>query len=116
MTDQLTFDIAPIVQPSHTTRASIDERFNEFHHANRWVYQQLEAMTAELITAGQKRIGMKMLIEVLRWRYFRQTFDTTSGFKLNNDYTSRYARLLLTAHPEWAGVFETRALSSERAA
>lgn len=117
MTEQpALFDIAPLVQPTLTSRASIDDRFSAFHHANRWVYQQLEAMTTDLITSGQTRVGMKMLIEVLRWRYFRQTFDTSSGFRLNNDYTSRYARLLLAAHPEWDGVFQTRALAGERAA
>jgi hypothetical protein len=117
VTDQpALFDMAPLVQPTHASRASIDERFTAFHHANRWVYQQLEVMTAELLLSGQTRVGMKMLIEVLRWRYFRQTFDTSSGFRLNNDYTSRYARLLLATHPEWDGVFEIRALASERAA
>lgn len=109
MPEQLALDIAPLVPAVGTT---IDERFTSFHEQNGWVYRALEAMTADLITAGQRRVGMKMLVEVLRWRYFRQTFDPSSPFRLNNDYTSRYARLLLADHPEWAGVFETRELRS----
>lgn len=108
-TEQLTLDIAPLVPAVGVT---LEERFQSFHDGNGWVYRALEAMTAELVTAGQKRIGMKMLIEVLRWRYFRQTFDTSSPFRLNNSYTSRYVRLLIANHPEWAGVFETRELRS----
>lgn len=109
MSDQLTLDvdIAPLVPATGTT---IDERFQDFHQQNGWVYRQLEAMTADLLAAGQRRVGMKMLVEVLRWRYFRQTFDPSSPFRLNNDYTSRYARLLIAEHPEWAGVFELREL------
>lgn len=111
MTDQLTFDvdIAPLIPASGAT---IDERFRDFHTQNGWVYRQLEAMTTELVAAGQRRVGMKMLVEVLRWRYFRQTFDPSSPFRLNNDYTSRYSRLLIADHPEWADVFETRELRS----
>lgn len=111
MTDQLTLDvdIRPLIA---ATGATIDERFRDFHTQNAWVYTALEAMTIEMLAAGQRRVGMKMLVEVLRWRYFRQTFDPSSPFRLNNDYTSRYARLLIAAHPDWAGVFETRELRS----
>lgn len=109
MTEQLTLDV-PIQPLVAGIGATIDERFHDFHRRNAWVYTALETMTAELVASGQRRGGMKMLVEVLRWRYFRQTFDTSSPFRLNNDYTSRYARLLLAAHPEWDRVFETREL------
>jgi hypothetical protein len=107
--EQLEFDIWPLVPAVGKT---IDERFASFHHANGWVFRALELMTGDLVAGGQRRVGMKMLIEVLRYRYFRQTFDPSSPFRLNNDYTSRYTRLLVAAHPEWADVFETRELRS----
>lgn len=107
MTEQLHLDIHPApLQPG--TGATIDDRFHDFHRKNPWVYAALEAMTADLIASGQRRIGMKMLTEVLRWRYYRQSIG--SRFKLDNSLTSRYARLLIAEHPEWDGVFETRRL------
>ena len=106
-TEQLMFDVAPLVPAVGVT---IQERFDSFHAANGWVYRALERMTADLLSRGRSRVGMKMLVEVIRWNYSRQTTDPASQFRLNNDYTSRYARLLTDAHPEWAGVFETRTL------
>lgn len=107
MTEQLTFDVQPLVAAIGDT---IQDRFQSFHDQNGWVYLALEQMTADLVRRGRRRVGMKMLVEVIRWNYARQTSDPSSGFKLNNDYTSRYARLLIEAHPDWAGVFETREL------
>jgi len=50
-----------------------------------------------------------MLWEVLRWNRFLATADP-EAWKLNNNYHSRYARLLMTNNPELAGVFELREL------
>lgn len=107
MTEQLTLNIAPLIPAVGDT---IQDRFESFHASNAWVYEALEQMTADLVARGRRRVGMKMLVEVIRWNYARQTVDPASGFRLNNDYTSRYARLLIDAHPTWADVFETREL------
>lgn len=105
--EQLVFDTAPLVPAVGVT---IQDRFDSFHDANGWVFRALEQLTTDLVRRGRRRVGMKMLVEVIRWNYSRQTTDAASTFKLNNDYTSRYARLLVDAHPEWADVFETREL------
>lgn len=109
MTDtvQLTLPIGPLAQVDgrHLT---IDERFAAFDAANPWVYAALEKLTADWLYTGHKRVGMKMLTEVLRWQYARQT--TGSDFKLDNSLTSRYARKLVAEHPEWAGAIEMRKL------
>ena len=91
---------------------SIQEAFDRFHAANPWVYTELRSMTLELVRAGRDRIGMKMLFEVLRWRWLRATTDTSSTFHLNNSYTSRYARLIAENTPELEGVFETRRIKT----
>ncbi len=106
-TDQLALDLAPVVQPA-TVGGSIQERFEAFHDANPWVCRALEQLTADLVGRGRRRIGIKSLFEVLRWHYNRATEG--DDFRLNNSYTSRYARLLIDRHPEWADVFETREL------
>ena len=51
---------------------------------------------------------MKMLFEVVRWNRLLRTGDR--GFKLNNNFTAYYARLLMEREPELRGMFETRKL------
>jgi hypothetical protein len=87
----------------------IQEDFEQFHRRNPWVYGALRELTADLVQRGRRRIGVGMLFEVLRWQVARGTFDAASDFKLNNNYRSRYARLL---DIEFPGVFEMRELKS----
>lgn len=85
---------------------SIQSRFERFHDANPWVLTKLEEMTGELVARGRRRIGIAMLFEVIRWEHLRST--TGDPFRLNNSFRSRYVRLMIHRHPEWADVFETR--------
>lgn len=107
---QLELDIEGLVAPTYEKDATIQERFEAFHAANPWVYRAFEQLTEDWLRTGHQRIGMKMLAEILRWEYGRQTKGDV--FKLNNTLVSRYARLLIDRHPEWADVFETRELKS----
>jgi hypothetical protein len=45
-------------------------------------------------------------------RFMRALTTTADDFKLNNDFTSRYARLLMQSEPELDGFFEVRELRS----
>lgn len=101
------------LQPSWPELApppTIEAHFQAFHAANPWVYDALEHLAADLLSRGRRRIGIRMLWEVVRWQYERQTTDPSSSFKANDHYHSRYARLLIARHPEWADAFETREL------
>jgi hypothetical protein len=91
-------------------RPSIDERFDAFHAAHPWVYEALEELTAEWVAGGGGRISVKALFERLRW----PPSGDVGGepYRLNNVFTSRYARLLCREHPEWASAFELRRLRS----
>lgn len=102
---QLTLELEPLDQA--VEGETIQERFESFHALNPWVYRAFVRLTAEWLEAGHSHIGMKMLTEVLRWQYGQTVGDE---FKLNNNYTSRYVRLLIDEHPEYAEVFETREL------
>jgi hypothetical protein len=55
-------------------------------------------------------MGIKMLWEVARWNRFLRTND--EKYKLNNNYHSRYARLIMQKEPGLAGIFDTRELKS----
>lgn len=94
--------------PAYPRGATAQERFEAFHRANPAVYDALERMTAELVAAGRTRVGIGMLFEVLRWQHQLRTAG--GDFKLNNNFRSRYARLLMDRHPEWNDVFELRRL------
>jgi len=89
------------------------EKFERFHELNPQVFSALEKMTTELTNRGRKRIGIKMLFEVLRWNYYMETNDPNSDFKINNNYAPYYSRLLIDKHPEWANVFELRTIRSK---
>lgn len=88
-------------------KRTIDEAFAVFHAENPQVYAELRMLALRARRRGATRIGIGMLFEVLRWR---QTLRTDGdAYKLNNNYRSRYARMLMR-EPELAGCFETRGL------
>ena len=89
---------------------TIEEKFNEFHKENPEVYKQLVSMSRQLKVAGHKKCGMKMLFEILRWRSMLKTQG--DEYKLPNNYTSRYARLIMENEPGLEGFFETRSLQT----
>lgn len=95
-----------VVDLPHT--ATPRERFEAFHQRNPRVLTELERMTALMVRRGRKRIGIKMLFEVLRWNYYLTTDDPDSEYRLNNNYTAYYARLIIARHPEWGDVFVLR--------
>lgn len=89
-------------------KPTIEELFLAFHSANPNVYAALCRLARQAVAKGRKRVGMKMLFEVVRWEVFLTT--QKDEFKLNNNYTARYARLIMEQEPDLAGVFETREL------
>lgn len=108
--DQLElFDIVPA-----SSGLTIEEAFEEFHRNNPHVYRNLRYLALKAVRAGRRKIGMKLLFERLRWEYFLDTKREEGDFALNNNFTSRYARLLMQNEPELAGRFETRELRPER--
>lgn len=102
--EQLRFDWLPLVPVKR--RGSIQEQFEEFHRLNPHVYRLLRRMAREYRDAGNRHCGMKALWETLRFNSGVQTRG--NGYKLDNNFTSRYARLLMEQEPDLAGFFETR--------
>ncbi len=89
---------------------TLQEKFEEFHALNPWVYERLERLILDMLAKGHQKVGLRMLFEVLRWEHAMSTIDPHSKFKLNNNYSPRYARLLISNHVTWADVIETRIL------
>ena len=87
-----------------------DAKFQEFHAENPQVYTALRDRALQLKRKGWNHYGIKAIVEVVR---FHRALETTDpDFKLNNNYSSRYARILMDEEPELAGFFQTRELKS----
>jgi hypothetical protein len=95
--------------PTTVDESRIDRAFAEFHAANPDVYRCLVSLARDLRARGHQRLGIGMLFEVVRWQRHMTTVDA-DGFKLNNNYRSRYARLIMADEPDLAGAFELREL------
>jgi hypothetical protein len=105
MSDQFDFDFSPIEEEIYDDLAS---RFERFHTNNPHVYRNLVKLARQF---REKRpeatLGIKMLFEVLRWNYY-MTIDTTEEYKLCNDFTAAYSRLIMKQEPDLAGIFKIK--------
>lgn len=82
----------------------IDAKFAEFHQANPSVLDEMLRLARARVTAGATRIGVKAL-----WEELRSWLKVTGGeYKLNNNFTSLYARKLIERDPSLATVIELR--------
>ena len=91
---------------------SIDERFARFHKDNPQIYSLLRRFSLTAKNKGFHNYGMKAIFEVVRWHMNVET-KSRDGFKLSNEYTSRYARLLDREEPQLRGFFNMRSLRSD---
>ena len=102
----LEYDDTP---PKPVFADSIQTKFEEFHAKHPGVYEALVSLAYEAQDAGRKRVGMAQLFEVLRW----QMMSWTDGdYKLNNNFRSRYARLIMRQEETLSDMFEIRSLSA----
>lgn len=93
------------------TEASIQTRFEAFHQKHPEVYKTLVRLAFELKARGFRRYGLKSLFERVRW-HFQVDLDLGEDWKINNNYSSRYARKLMAEFPELDGFFELRELKA----
>ena len=91
------------------TNAGYPREFMYFHLNNPHIYQHLVELTHKRMDAGHKRGSIKQMFEVLRWEYDLTTTD--NKFKLNNNYTAWYSRLLMDHIPRFNDFFELRKLN-----
>ena len=108
---QLDLTFTPLVKPT-AKPGSIQDKFLSFHEANPHVYKNLVSMARKLKSKGIKKIGIGMLFESLRWHYLLETDDPESDYKLNNNYRSRYARLIMSTEDDLFGIFNLRNLTA----
>lgn len=89
------------------SEASIDAAFHRFNLENPHVRILFCGFAFELLLRGRSG-SAKLIFERMRWEYLVSTTDV--DFKLNNNYTSRMARLAMDTYPSLRGFFELRVL------
>tara|TARA_R110000737_G_C14524521_1_gene476009 strand:+ start:101 stop:406 length:306 start_codon:yes stop_codon:yes gene_type:complete len=97
---------------SKTNGVTIKDSFDQFHITNPQVYSIFEAKAFAAIKMGKTKMSSKLILNVIRWEAFIQTTDVNSTYKINDAYTSHYARLFAEENPAHADVFNYRALRS----
>lgn len=101
------------MQDSTTTIVAIDaidRQFQQFHNDNPEVFAQLRALALRWVEAGASRVGIATLFETLRYTSALAGVRDGQGYRLNNNYRSRYARLLMEQEPRLAGLFQLRTI------
>lgn len=92
--------------------ASIAERFETFNRDNPKVYVVLVRLAREWVArTGRPKLGIKTLYERTRWEIALATNDP--DFKLNNNFTAYYARLIQEQEPDLDGMFDLRASAAD---
>lgn len=90
--------------------AGLQAAFEKFDRENPAVYETLVGLARRWKDRGDRKCGVGLLFEVMRW----EVYMTTRGddFKLNNNWRSRYVRKLIADHPEFENFFELRELKA----
>lgn len=122
-----------------STGKSIKQAFIEFHEENPEVFTQFKKYLRDIVMAEMKRkkfllmdsvkedkklrTSSKMILNRIRWEIATAGLKGTGSeenaanhkfdaFKINDAFTSRYARLFCNQNPEWAFLFNLRELRS----
>lgn len=111
MTKQIDWLNPPaIITVPATKHLSINAAFEEFHRLNPEIYARLVILSRTALAAGRIRIGIGALWERMRWDYMLSS--TGDMYKLNNNFRSRYARLIAKNEPQLSSLFAFRTLRS----
>lgn len=104
---------AGVTQPSLLIAASRqEERFQAFHRAHPEVFAEFRRRARQLRDRGKRHISADSICHYLR---DETPIDARTGqdiYKINNNWSSRYARLLIAEDPSFAAHIETRQLRS----
>ena len=91
---------------------SIQEQFCRFDAMHPEIYQEFCQIALELHRRGRSHYGSKAILEVIRYHRILSGKSETEPFKINNNYSSRYARKLMDEDERFCDFFELRELRS----
>ncbi len=91
---------------------TIQTAFEKFHQENPLIFELFTKYAQEVKDIGFSHYSAKAVFERVRWHVAIKTVSTTDKFKLNNNFTSRYARMLITMDSTFDGFFRNRTLKA----
>jgi hypothetical protein len=92
-------------------KALFDE-FIRFHRDNPEIYDLYVKYAFQLRDAGRENYGSKAIIERIRWHVNVET-QSKDEFKINNNHTAYYARMVMMDYPELEGYFRIRSARND---
>jgi hypothetical protein len=90
----------------------IQEQFERFDQAHPEMYEAFRAIADDLLRRGRRHYGSKAIFEMIRYHRLLSGQDDNEPFKINNSYSSRYARKLIDEDERFRDFFELRELRS----
>lgn len=105
--------VPPLEGPDDERDDRIERAFRKFHSDNPQVYEMLCALAREAKAAGFGGYAIAGLFERLRW-HFDVELRGSQALNLNNNFRSRYARLIMEQEPDLKDFFEVRELTEAR--
>lgn len=91
---------------------SIQSQFERFDQTHPEIYEEFRAIARDLLRRGRSHYGSKAILEVIRYHRILSGKDENEPFKINNNYSSRYARKLVGEDERFERFFELRELRS----
>jgi hypothetical protein len=94
---------------------TIQEAFEKYHKANPKIYELFKKFALEIVKkrAGKKnkKTSAKLIINRIRWEIYVETLSD-DGYRINDAWSSRYARLFSEEFPQHEDIFNFRLLRS----
>lgn len=87
----------------------IDVRFREYDEAHPEVWELFVRFCERLRGLGFKHYSADAVLHQIRWHHHVEY--QRADFKINDHFSSRYARKLMAQRPEFAGFFELRRIA-----
>jgi hypothetical protein len=91
---------------------SIQRRFEQFDASHPEIYREFRTIALQLLERKRGHYGSKAILEVIRYHRILSGKDAKEVFKINNNYSSRYARKLISEDARFERFFELRELRS----
>lgn len=95
------------------TKPTIQEQFKAYHATHPNVYQLFLKYAYQLKAAGCTQYSSDAILHRIRWHH--AVYDNNHNeFKINNNFSSRYARMAIDDFPsEFTGFFKVRVLLTD---
>lgn len=84
----------------------LEQDFLDYNRDNPQIYTAFVRFAAQAVASGRPRFSAKAIIERMRW--FTMIEAKEDDFKINNNYTTFYAKKFMREYPQHDGFFETR--------